>query len=631
MKKINKTILLASTLFVSTTIVGADKTYASESYDINVEPLGSENLEAENLEVEDREEPISEIEATSTYTVEQSPQVNTPDLASPVANDTSSVANEEAEEEAEKEELNLVLYDDRNLDDILKQGQEEAEESSSYREESQEVTAEAKEEADYEEADHEIEETSIDHEIYYAPQATGVIVNEGDSLRYYENNKLVKNAQVIVGNKFYNIDNQGKATNPKGLWASMNSDVYYVNENGNVTRGISEIKDKKYYFNDQGVLQRNKRIVTAESYYDINNRGEMTTPKNTWVSLAGNVYYSNNDGKLSKGITTINNKTYYFDNDGIQVRGKKILTDTRYFIIDEKGVVSNPKNQWLNIGEGVYRSDEKGLLLTGLRTISGKQYLFNKEGKLFTNQKLISAGKFYDIDASGGISIPKNQWVEIDGKKYHTNGEGYVKEGVWNIDNVNYYFTANGLTPNQTITQQGIMYQVDENGIAKAIDAAIPGEKSIDKLMEWMFNARAAKMTYNMGAGRNTASQADCSSAVYRALIYGGFLKPDTWVGNTETLFQMGAKGSVMYEIKENEIQHGDIFVAGRPGGSMGAAGHTGFILNPTDDTIIHMSYGKNGVAVTPRKGYMGDGQGLPVKYFRLVGANTSNTYLNKK
>ena len=137
--------------------------------------------------------------------------------------------------------------------------------------------------------------------------------------------------------------------------------------------------------------------------------------------------------------------------------------------------------------------------------------------------------------------------------------------------------------------------------------------------MEWMFAARDKKMTYNMGAGRNSATQADCSSAVYRSLIHGGFLNKGAWVGNTETLFQMGAKGTVMYEIKENELKHGDIFVAGTPGGSMGAAGHTGFILNPQEDTIIHMTYGKNGVAVTPRKGYMGDSRGLPVKYFRPV------------
>ena len=43
------------------------------------------------------------------------------------------------------------------------------------------------------------------------------------------------------------------------------------------------------------------------------------------------------------------------------------------------------------------------------------------------------------------------------------------------------------------------------------------------------------------------------------------------------------------------------------------------------------MTYSKNGVAVTPRKGYMGDSRGLPVRYYRLVGANSKGEYLNRK
>lgn len=149
--------------------------------------------------------------------------------------------------------------------------------------------------------------------------------------------------------------------------------------------------------------------------------------------------------------------------------------------------------------------------------------------------------------------------------------------------------------------------------------------------MDWMFQAKNKNMTYNMGAGRNTETQADCSSAVYRALIYGGFLKSDAYVGNTETLFAMGAKGEVMYEIKENEIDYGDIFVAGNPGQSLGAGGHTGFILNKQNDSIIHMNYSDNGVRVTPRKGRMGDASGRPVKYYRLVGAKSSRIFVDKK
>ena len=66
------------------------------------------------------------------------------------------------------------------------------------------------------------------------------------------------------------------------------------------------------------------------------------------------------------------------------------------------------------------------------------------------------------------------------------------------------------------------------------------------------------------------------------------------------------------------EIRYGDIFVAGVPGKSLGAGGHTGFILDR--NRIIHCNYADYGVSITQRKGRMGDTK-YPVRYYRLVGA----------
>lgn len=93
----------------------------------------------------------------------------------------------------------------------------------------------------------------------------------------------------------------------------------------------------------------------------------------------------------------------------------------------------------------------------------------------------------------------------------------------------------------------------------------------------------------------------------------------------------MGDKGDIMYEISPDEIDYGDIFVAGIPGKSLGEGGHTGFILNKYEDTIIHMNYSGNGVSVTPRVGNMGDKSGRPVKYYRLKNAKSNRTFVDKK
>ena len=665
--KINKTLLLASTLFVSTAVTTADKSYADEGYDLNVEPSKSTNLDNYETETDENLEATNKnSEANSSETINYDNQALptdesidqtqslTPQEDTTEFKDTDSIKLEadfevelNPQEEKIEEEVqtpssenldDVIYYDNTNLDDALKEdyqpaSSEEASKTSVTSTENKQPAAEKTIEENTNKSDQtkEQEEADLNQTNYYAPKGTGYFVYEGDSTKYYEDNKLVKGSNVIVKDKFYEIDKDGNATNPKTLWGRIGENIYYMNEEGSLTKGIAQIKDKKYYFNNNGELQRNKRIVTNESHYELGNDGSMTAPTNSWVTINNSKYYNDNDGKLLKGVARIGNKSYYFDEKGALTPNKKLLAGDKYYRVDQNGVATNQANSWFSLGGYTYRSGNDGKIVKGAQNINNNLYVFDGTGKLAQNTSSISAGKFYKSDSKGLATVVKNSWVELDGKKYHTNEAGYVKEGVWKIDNNYYYFTANGLTPNQTVTQKGVVYTVDANGIATKEDNVIPGEKNLDKVIEWMFTARDKKMTYNMGAGRNSATQADCSSAVYRALIHGGFLNKDTWVGNTETLFQMGAKGTVMYEISENERQYGDIFVAGTPGGSMGAAGHTGFILNPYEDTIIHMTYGKNGVAVTPRKGYMGDSRGLPVKYYRLVGANSSGTYMNRK
>ena len=102
----------------------------------------------------------------------------------------------------------------------------------------------------------------------------------------------------------------------------------------------------------------------------------------------------------------------------------------------------------------------------------------------------------------------------------------------------------------------------------------------------------------------------DCSSAVFSAMIHAGLHPPMSWLGTTETLF--GLSGSLLTPISRAEVRRGDLFVAGVPGASLYAAGHTGVILD--DNTIVHCTYPKNGIAITPLSGWTGS----PVSFYRI-------------
>lgn len=144
---------------------------------------------------------------------------------------------------------------------------------------------------------------------------------------------------------------------------------------------------------------------------------------------------------------------------------------------------------------------------------------------------------------------------------------------------------------------------------------------SKENMIQWM-QARQGKVTYSM-THRSGPNSYDCSSAVFYAMIAGGFL-PSGSMGNTETLF--GMVGSKLKKISRAEVQRGDIFVSGTPGGSNGSAGHTGIFLS--NGSFIHCSFTHNGIAVDSNDAYMGTR--LQHNFYRIIENGQSTNTDNK-
>lgn len=561
MKKINKTIMLASTLFLSSTLAPTDEVFAEEEIS-----KGEENTQ----------------ENTATHT----------------------------------EENEVVSYSYYSLDDEVFDLVAQEDDQSEEEEDPSDLSEKSNEEAtptianysleDFAEEDGENTEASEDSE---EKTITTYSVGE-EEIIYYDDFDLDTYVSEKVSSYSASVSKEDKKEEVKKT-------------------GINEVDGKKYYYDSEGQVKTNIKLINEDTYYEAGEDGELQVRTDSWVKFDGKIYRTDQVGKILKGISKVGDDYYNFDKDGAINTSLKIIQDDHLLMADKTGKITNPKNYWFAIDGKTYRTGSDGKILRGLQNVNNNNYIFEKDGSMIQNRNLMLAGKYYKINQKGLATNPKNAWIDYNGKKYHTNENGYIQEGIWNIDGTLYYFSENGLTGNKQITQKGITYNVDKNGIARPEQNST---KSVDKAIEWMFTARDAGLTYDMSwQGRTSNYSADCSSAVYRSLIYGGFLEKGAAIGNTETLFKLGAEGKVMYQIDESDIRYGDIFVAGYPGASAGADGHTGFILNEQDDTIIHMSYTPNSVSITPRKGYMGDGRGLPVRYYRLVGGTNNETYKYKK
>lgn len=413
----------------------------------------------------------------------------------------------------------------------------------------------------------------------------------------------------------YSYNKDSKRTNissPKNTWINKDNGKYFVDLNGKFLKGLYNIGRNKYYFANDGRLKTDTRLVTNKSAYTIGSDGIMLPVRNRWIKVNTNSYHTDNEGKLNKGLYLIENRHYSFDLSYGRLEKNKIHINNNYiFASDSNGVVSRRKSTKTVSGKYEYTTDSNGKII---KTVD----LTKKPSpKLVTSY--ISNGKAYNKLSDNSVRVAKNSWIKVAGKDFRTDSNGRVLYGIHKIGNYYYHLTYNGISKGYKVFVNKHLYSFDNTGKGYLVSSNYTPKRDLDIAMGWMYQAMNFNYEYSMHwQKRNQVGYADCSSAVYRAMKHGGFISNNVANGNTETLFELGRRGQILKQISENEIRYGDIFVAGVPGRSAGAGGHTGFILDK--NRIIHCNYADNGVSITKRKGRMGDKK-YPVRYYRLVGA----------
>lgn len=159
---------------------------------------------------------------------------------------------------------------------------------------------------------------------------------------------------------------------PKNLgWVTDNNETRYYDTENHFVTGMNTIEGKKYYFNNDGVLQSGI-LKIGKAYYYADGKGAIRTAKG-FVSCSGRLYYVQNGGQILAGKTfKLGKKTYRAAGNGVIMRGVY---------------------KW---GKYYYYSDSKGVLRTAKGRFRWKSntYYCNKGGKL-TTKKMVKSGKYY--------------------------------------------------------------------------------------------------------------------------------------------------------------------------------------------------------------------------------------------
>lgn len=159
---------------------------------------------------------------------------------------------------------------------------------------------------------------------------------------------------------------------PKKLgWVTDNNETRYYDTENHFVSGMNTIEGKKYYFNNDGILQSGI-LKIGKAYYYADGKGVIRTAKG-FVSCSGRLYYVQNGGQILAGKTfKLGKKTYRAAGNGVIMRGVY---------------------KW---GKYYYYSDSKGVLRTAKGRFRWKSntYYCNKGGKL-TTKKMVKSGKYY--------------------------------------------------------------------------------------------------------------------------------------------------------------------------------------------------------------------------------------------
>lgn len=215
--------------------------------------------------------------------------------------------------------------------------------------------------------------------------------HEDGATSYYilDNHQKAKGLTEIDGKKYYFGSDGSMQTG----WANIENTTYYFDNSGEALTGKSEIQGVTYNFQETGTLESG---WTEDGSYN-NEKGFKVA--NAWVNDdSGKSYLDENGNPVKSTFAEIEGSRYYFNDEGKAAVGTVDVDGTTYYT-DDQGIV---RTGWQNEnGATTYYNEDGSLNTEAYRDIDGQTYAFNDDGTLMTGGERDG----YSIDETGVISI----------------------------------------------------------------------------------------------------------------------------------------------------------------------------------------------------------------------------------
>ena len=226
---------------------------------------------------------------------------------------------------------------------------------------------------------------------YYFDQ-TGSMLNSTtvDGYLLTKSGAMAEKGWTKLDQIWYYVAPSGKISQDK--WEKINGSWYYFDKDGGM---LSATTFKGYLFNQSGAMAENNWVKIKDTWFYANGSGRYV--QENWQKIQGSWYYFDQNGGM---LADKWQGSYYLKTSGAMAEKEWIFDKTykSWFYLKANGHYANKewigayylksggymaKNEWIDDSQekGRYYLDENGRYVTGIHKISGKDHLFQKDGK----------------------------------------------------------------------------------------------------------------------------------------------------------------------------------------------------------------------------------------------------------
>ena len=318
---------------------------------------------------------------------------------------------------------------------------------------------------------------TMDSEAAEAESSNAEMIMEVQAAEESETKETVSNASIAESEEAYALANTmeseealetaeemvAETIQTKRGWVKEEDGYRYYVDGSYLYSQKMKINGKWYFFKADGIMAEREMVAYQDSdgvshRYYAGKTGALLV--NQWYFNSARSFYFGETGEGVNGVVALNDTKYYFSN-GVMIKGTNIVADQKCYVVNEKGIVFEAKNNaWTRVDGKYYYVKDYKFLCSTVEKIGSEFYGFDYMGRMYDDEAFeYGDGGYYR--AKKGGQLYRGEWY---GNYYYNSTNGAAPTGFCKVGKVYYYFRKGMAVTDEYVENSGTLYHADSSG-----------------------------------------------------------------------------------------------------------------------------------------------------------------------